>query len=77
MTEAYEDPGVLMNSQKFDGQPSELAKEAITAALEEAGQGSRAINYRLKDWGISRQRYWGAPIPIIYCERCGLQPAPE
>ena len=76
LTEAYEDPGVLVNSPKFDGQPSELAKEAITAAVEEAGQGSRAIHYRLKDWGISRQRYWGAPIPIIYCERCGLQPAP-
>ncbi len=77
LTEAYEDPGVLVNSKKFDGEDSELAKEAITAALEEAGQGSRAINYRLKDWGISRQRYWGAPIPIIYCERCGMQPAPE
>jgi leucyl-tRNA synthetase len=76
LIEAYEDPGVLVNSQKFDGQPSELAKEAITAALEEAGQGSRAIHFRLKDWGISRQRYWGTPIPIIYCERCGLQPAP-
>ena len=76
MTEAYEDPGVLVNSKKFDGEASELAKEAITAALEEAGQGSRAVNYRLKDWGISRQRYWGAPIPIIYCEHCGMQPVP-
>ncbi len=77
LTGAYEDPGILVHSQKFDGQPSELAKEAITAALEEAGQGSRAVHYRLKDWGISRQRYWGAPIPIIYCERCGMQAAPE
>jgi leucyl-tRNA synthetase len=76
LTEAYEEPGVLVNSKKFDGQPSELAKEAITAALEELGQGSRAINYRLKDWGISRQRYWGAPIPIIYCEKCGMVPVP-
>ena len=76
LTEAYEDPGVLVNSKKFDGEASELAKEAITAALEEAGQGSRAVNYRLKDWGISRQRYWGAPIPIIYCEHCGMVPVP-
>ena len=76
LTEAYEDPGVLVNSKKFDGQPSELAKEAITAALEEKGEGSRAVNFRLKDWGISRQRYWGAPIPIIYCERCGPQTVP-
>jgi leucyl-tRNA synthetase len=76
LTEAYEDPGVLVNSKKFDGKASELAKEAITAALEAAGQGSRAINYRLKDWGISRQRYWGAPIPIIYCEHCGMVPVP-
>jgi leucyl-tRNA synthetase len=76
LTEAYEDPGVLVNSKKFDGEASELAKEAITAALEAAGQGSRAINYRLKDWGISRQRYWGAPIPIIYCEHCGMVPVP-
>jgi leucyl-tRNA synthetase len=77
MTEAYEDPGILVNSKKFDGRPSEGAKEAITAALEEAGQGTRAIHFRLKDWGISRQRYWGSPIPIIYCEHCGMQTVPE
>jgi leucyl-tRNA synthetase len=77
LTGAYEDPGVLVNSKQFDGQPSDLAKEAVTAVVEEQGQGSRAIHFRLKDWGISRQRYWGAPIPIIYCERCGPQTVPE
>ena len=77
MTAAYEDPGFLVNSKKFDGMPSEAAKEAITAALEAQGLGSRTVHYRLKDWGISRQRYWGAPIPIIYCEKCGVQTVPE
>ncbi len=77
MTAAYEDPGILVNSKKFDGLASEAAKEAITAALEAQGLGSRTVHYRLKDWGISRQRYWGAPIPIIYCDQCGLQTVPE
>ncbi len=77
LTAAYEDPGVLVNSKQFDGQPSDLAKEAITATLGEQGLGSRSIHFRLKDWGISRQRYWGAPIPIIYCQRCGMQTVPE
>ena len=77
MTAAYEDPGILVNSKKFDGMPSEAAKEAITTALEVQGQGSRTVHFRLKDWGISRQRYWGAPIPIIYCDKCGVQTVPE
>ncbi len=76
MTAAYEGPGILVNSKKFTGMPSEAAKAAITAALEEQGHGSSAVHYRLKDWGISRQRYWGAPIPIIYCQACGMVPVP-
>lgn len=77
LTGAYEDPGILVNSGPFSGLPSEAAKEAITKYLAEEGLGRPAVNYRLKDWGISRQRYWGAPIPIIYCDRCGMQPVPE
>jgi leucyl-tRNA synthetase len=74
---AYEDEGVLVNSREFTGQASAPAKEAIAAFLEQAGKGRRAVHFRLRDWLISRQRYWGAPIPIIYCEKCGLVTVPE
>jgi leucyl-tRNA synthetase len=77
MTEAYEGEGFLVNSGKFDGMGSLKAREAIATHLEEKGLGGKKISYRLRDWGISRQRYWGAPIPIIYCERCGAVPVPE
>ncbi len=77
MTEAYIEDGVLVNSGPFDGMNNREAMEAIADYLEEQGIGRRAINYRLRDWGISRQRYWGAPIPIIYCDRCGIQPVRE
>jgi leucyl-tRNA synthetase len=77
MTEAYVDEGVLVNSGPFDGRPNREALESIAEYLESKGQGHKTVNYRLRDWGISRQRYWGAPIPILYCDRCGTVPVPE
>ncbi|RMG61430.1 MAG: leucine--tRNA ligase [Deltaproteobacteria bacterium] len=77
MERAYEDPGVMVQSGEFTGLPSEEGKEAIIRYLEEKGWGKRSVNYRLRDWGISRQRYWGAPIPVVYCEKCGTVPVPE
>jgi leucyl-tRNA synthetase len=77
MTEAYEAPGTMVNSDGFDGTENEAGKQAVCDLLEEKGFGKRAVNYRLRDWLVSRQRYWGAPIPIIYCEGCGTVPVPE
>jgi leucyl-tRNA synthetase len=77
MAEAYVDEGVLVNSGPFNGLPNMEALDRIIEYLESKGMGRRAVNYRLKDWGISRQRYWGAPIPIIYCPECGEVPVPE
>jgi leucyl-tRNA synthetase len=77
MTEAYEGEGILVNSGQFNGMSSPKAREAIAKHLEEKGSGGPKISYRLRDWGISRQRYWGAPIPVIYCEKCGTVPVPE
>ena len=77
MVEAYEGEGTLVNSGEFNGMESVKAREAIAQHLEHRGLGGKRISYRLKDWGISRQRYWGAPIPIIDCERCGIVPVPE
>jgi leucyl-tRNA synthetase len=77
VTLPYTDDGVLINSPLFDGMSVAEAKEAAIAELEKRGIGQRKINYRLRDWGISRQRYWGCPIPIIYCDDCGAVPVPE
>lgn len=77
MTEAYTGEGILVNSGPFNGLSSPRAREAIANYLEEKNMGKKAVTYRLRDWGISRQRYWGAPIPIIYCPECGTVPVPE
>lgn len=69
--------GVLVNSEEFDGVKSEDARKKIVEKLEKDGKGSLKINYRLRDWLVSRQRYWGAPIPVIHCEHCGIVPVPE
>ncbi|MBI5789077.1 MAG: leucine--tRNA ligase [Candidatus Schekmanbacteria bacterium] len=74
MTEAYVDDGNLVNSGQFSGLTSPQAREAIADFMEKAEIGCRKVNYRLRDWGISRQRFWGAPIPIVYCDACGTVP---
>ncbi len=77
MAEAYAGDGLMINSGEFDGQPNRQAMDHIADLLEAKGLGQRAVSFRLRDWGISRQRYWGAPIPMIYCETCGTVPVPE
>ena len=74
---AYTEPGILVNSGEFNGMDNESAKKAITEKAVKEGYGEFKTQYRLRDWLISRQRYWGAPIPIVYCEKCGPQPVPE
>ena len=69
--------GTMANSGQFDGLPSEQGFEAICDHLEAMGWGERAVTYRIRDWLISRQRYWGAPIPMVYCNKCGIVPVPE
>ena len=76
MSEAYEEDGIIVNSDIFSGIPSDEGKRRISEYIEEKGLGKRVVRYRLRDWLISRQRYWGAPIPIINCEKCGPVPVP-
>ena len=75
--EAYTEPGVMVNSGEFNGMKNEEAKKAITEKAVREGFGEFKTQYRLRDWLVSRQRYWGAPIPVVYCEKCGIQPVTE
>lgn len=77
MTAATTVYGILINSGDWSGKLSDLAIEEMTAFAKEKGFGEAAVTYRIRDWGISRQRFWGAPIPIVYCEECGTVPVPE
>ncbi len=77
METAYVEPGVMVNSDEFNGLPNDEAGKGIVKKLEEMGKGHATVNFRLRDWLISRQRYWGAPIPIIYCDDCGAVPVPD
>jgi len=76
MARAYEGDGTLVNSDEFNGMENRSAINSITKKLEELGMGEETVNYKLRDWLISRQRYWGCPIPIIYCNECGIVPVP-
>ncbi len=77
MDQAYTGPGTLANSSDFTGLPSEEAQQRIIGHAVDHGFGAPHVTYRLRDWGISRQRYWGAPIPMIHCDSCGVQPVPR
>ena len=77
LNEAYTDEGILINSNEFNGMKNTEAKKAITQKAVDAGFGEFKTQYRLRDWLISRQRYWGAPIPIVYCDKCGIVPEKE
>lgn len=77
MTAAYIEPGTLVQSGPFDGMDSVASKAEISKWLEEQGMGQSTVTYRLRDWGISRQRYWGNPIPIVYCDDCGVVLVPD
>ncbi len=76
-TEAYVGPGTIYNSDFMDGLDVEQAKRAAIAELERLHSGQGEVNWRLRDWGVSRQRYWGCPIPVIHCEACGVVPVPD
>jgi leucyl-tRNA synthetase len=77
MTEAWVGPGKMVNSGDFSGLDNETGKEKVTAFLESRNEGTKSVNYRIRDWLVSRQRYWGTPIPVIYCDACGVVPVPD
>jgi leucyl-tRNA synthetase len=77
LAEAYVEDGVMVDSGEFSGLANSVGKDRIASYLEEKGWGKKAVRFRLRDWGVSRQRYWGTPIPIIYCGSCGIVPVPE
>ena len=77
MEAAYTAPGVMVNSAAFNGMDNEAGKKAVTELLAREGKGRATTQFRLRDWNISRQRYWGAPIPVVYCEVCGVVPERE
>jgi leucyl-tRNA synthetase len=77
LKEAFEDYGIMADSDKYTGMTSAEGRKAIAKDFEAEGKGRSVINYKLRDWGISRQRYWGTPIPMIYCDSCGIVPVPE
>ncbi|MFQ6042279.1 MAG: leucine--tRNA ligase [Candidatus Poribacteria bacterium] len=77
MTEAYVEPGIMVNSGEFNGLESEVGKKKIAAFMEANSIGRRTVNYKLRDWCVSRQHYWGNPIPMIYCDDCGIVPVPD
>ncbi len=77
LEQAYVEAGTMANSGQFNGLPSQQGMEAVCDFMEQKKYGGRTVSYRLRDWLISRQRYWGAPIPMVYCEKCGIVPVPE
>ncbi|MCM8801047.1 MAG: leucine--tRNA ligase [Candidatus Omnitrophica bacterium] len=77
LSEAYEGDGLQINSAEFNGLPNQQAKQKIADWMEQKGIGRRTVNWRIRDWLISRQRYWGTPIPIVYCDKCGVVPVSE
>ncbi len=77
MKQAYVEEGVMVNSGPFDGTPNAAGKDKVAGYVEQKNMGKRTVNWRLRDWGISRQRYWGTPIPVVYCDVCGTVPVPE
>ncbi len=77
LKEAYIDEGIMINSGQFNGSPSKEGMDKVTAFLTQEKKGKKVVNYRFRDWLISRQRFWGTPIPVVYCEKCGLIPVAE